>query len=134
MLAHGEDEGIIDSEPSTLRLRDVEVVALSMRRRMTQEELVGWVVAAMDDGNGEGEGVWVIFDGVHEAAFTGVDFESPGAAVAGEVGFYCVVFLAISPFCLREGTGGDGIPTFEHVAVGVAGVGAGFDFGEAFDV
>ena len=134
MLPDSEDEGVVDSESSTLRLRDVEIVALGMRCRVTEEELVRWVVAAVGDGDGEGEGVRIVSDGVHETAFAGVDFQGPGAAVAGKVGFYSVAFLAVDPFCLCEGAGRDGVPTFENVAVGVASVGTSFYFSKAFDV
>ena len=134
MLPDSEDEGIVYSESGALRLRDVEIVALGMRCRVTEEELIGRVVTAVGDGDGEGEGVRIVPDGVHEAAFAGVDFQRPGAAVAGEVGFHSVAFLAVDPFCLCEGAGRDGVPTFEDVAVGVASVGTSFHFCKAFDV
>ena len=56
------------------------------------------------------------------------------AFVAGEVGFYGIAFLAADPFCLGEGASFGGVAAFEDVSVYIAGVRAGFDFGDAFDV
>jgi len=134
VLSDGEDEGVVHSQPGALGLRDVEVMALGVWGGVAEEELVGRVVTAVDDGDGEGEGVRVVFDGVHEAALAGVDFQGPGAAVAREVGFHYVALFTVDPLGLGESTGGDCVPTFEDIAVGIAGVGAGFNFGEAFDV
>ena len=56
------------------------------------------------------------------------------AFVAWEEGFDGVTFLANDPFGLGEGAFGDAFTRFEEVAIDVAGINPGGDFGEDFNV
>ena len=134
MLPDSEDEGVIDSQLRALRLGDVKIMTLSMGCRMPQQKFVWRILARMDDRQREGQRMWIIFDGVHEASLSRIDLECSLSLVAGKKSLDDIAFLAANPFCLREGTLGDGVPAFEDVAVGVAGVGSCFDFRDAFDV
>lgn len=67
VLADGEDEGIVDGETGALGLSNVQIVALGMWGGMDRDELVGWVLAYVGEGKGEGEGMRVRFDGVHQS-------------------------------------------------------------------
>ena len=49
MLTDGEDEGIIEREIRTLRLRNVEVMTLGMGSRMESQEGVWWILASVCD-------------------------------------------------------------------------------------
>ena len=64
MLPDGEDEGVVHRQPRTLRLCNVQVMALGMWRGVAGEEGVRRVDASMNDGQGEGERVWIVFDGM----------------------------------------------------------------------
>ncbi len=134
MLADGKDEGVVHGQAFALGLRDVEIVALGMGCWVSEEKFIGGVVAGMDYGDGEGDGMRVIPDRVHEAANAGVDFQDTLTFVSGEMGFDCVALLAGYPFGLGESAGDCGVAAFKPVAVGIAGVGASFYFGIAFDV
>lgn len=108
-------------------------MALGVWGWVAEQELIRGIRARVGDGQRKSEWVRVVFDRVHEASGTSVDLESSLAFVTGEEGFDGVSFLAVDPFCLGEGGGGGGVATFEEVAVGVTVVGAGDDFGVAFD-
>ena len=133
MLADGEDEGVVDGESGALGLGDVEVVALGVGRGMAEEEFVGRIGARVGDWKGERERVRVVFDRMHKASGTCVDFEGALVFIPGQVRFDGVAFLAVDPFCLGERTCGCTVAAFEEVAVSVAGVGAGDHFRVAFD-
>ncbi len=65
-MTHSEDESVVHGELLALRLRNVEIVTLSMGSRVTRDKFVGGVVAGMHDGKGEGEWVGDVLDGMHE--------------------------------------------------------------------
>lgn len=109
-------------------------MALSMRCWVPKEKFVRGIIARMYDGDGEGDGMGVVFHRVHESADAGVNFQYTLTFVAGEMGFDSIAFLASDPFGLGESTSCGGIAAFEPVAVGIAGVGAGFYFSVAFYV
>ena len=134
MLPHSENEGVVDSEAGALRLRDIEIVALGVGRRMANEEIVGRVSASMGNWQGEGERVRVVFDRMHQATPAGIDLQSAMTLVAREECFDCVAFLAADPFCLRECTRCGRVPAFKYVAISITGESLGFDFGETFNV
>ena len=114
-------------------LCDVEVMPLGVGRWMAQQKLIRRVRTRVRDWKRESERVRVILNRVHETSRAGVDFEDALAFVAGQQCLDGISFLATNPFRLGEGARGGGIATFEEIAVGVAGVGAGDDFGVAFD-
>jgi hypothetical protein len=47
MLADGEDEGVVESDVGALRLGDVEIVSLCVRRRMQGQKVVRRVGACV---------------------------------------------------------------------------------------
>lgn len=120
MLAHVEDEGVVHDEALALGLDDVEVVALGVGGGVAGQKIVRRVLPDVRDGQGEREGVRVVFDAVHEAALAGVDFQHGLPVVSRGHGFDGEAFAACCPFGLREGGFADGFAGFEEVAVGVA--------------
>lgn len=50
MLANGKYEGVVDGQAAALRLCDVKIVTLGVRRWMTRKEGVWWIVAGVGDG------------------------------------------------------------------------------------
>jgi hypothetical protein len=66
MLADGKDEGVVYSEFEALGLGDVEVVASCVWGWVSKEEVVGGVVAAVQNGKREGEGVGIVLNGMLE--------------------------------------------------------------------
>lgn len=62
MLAHGEDEGVVDGKARALWLRYVQVMALGMRSWMESEEFVGRILARVIQGQRKGERVRVRLD------------------------------------------------------------------------
>lgn len=47
MLADAKHEGVVRREACTLRLYNVQILTLSVRRRMAGEEVVRWILACM---------------------------------------------------------------------------------------
>ena len=47
MLAHTKDEGIVDDQSCALRLRDIKIMALSVRGGVACQESIGWVLSCM---------------------------------------------------------------------------------------
>ena len=114
-----EDEGVVHDQALALGLDDVEVVALGVGSRVADQEVVGRVLADVGEWQGERESVRVVFDAVHQAALSGVDFEDGLSVVAWWNGFDCVAFTTCGPLCLRECWLADDVAGFEEVAVGI---------------
>jgi hypothetical protein len=55
MLSDGENEGVIRDQTHTLWLNDVEIVSLSVRCWMADEEIVYWVRTGMSKWQREGQ-------------------------------------------------------------------------------
>jgi hypothetical protein len=101
---------------------------------LADEEVVRWVLADVRDWQGESEGVRVVFDAVHEAAFAGVDFEHGLAVVAWWHCFDSKTFPTSGPFCLCECWFADDFAGLEEVAVSIACKCATFSLGHYLDV
>lgn len=134
MLADVEDEGVVHDQALALGLDDVEVVALGVRRGVADEEVVGRVLPDVGEWEGEGEGVRVVFDAVHQAALSGVDFEDGLPVVAWRYGFDCEAFATCRPFCLRECWLADDIARLEEVSICILRKRTTFDFSNELDI
>jgi len=64
MLADAEDKSVVNDETLTLWLDDVEVVALSMRSWVANQEVERWILTGVGEGQTNCERVRVVFDGV----------------------------------------------------------------------
>ena len=134
VLADGEDEGVVEREALALRLHDVDVVALGVRGGVARDELVGRVLARVDDGKRERQRVRDVLDAVHEPPLAGVHLQDAGPFVAGEQRLDRVALDAAVPLGLGEGALPHHVAALEAVAVGVAREGAGLDLGGDLDV
>ena len=134
MLADSKDKGVVDGQHLALRLGDVEVVSLRMRRGMAGEKVIWRIHTIVEDGKSERQRVRVVPNTVHEAAQAGVDFENTVPFVGREESFHRVALLARDPFGLREGALGDDIARLKEIAICIASVGVNVDFCVALDV
>ncbi len=53
MLPYGEYVCILYSQPAALRLNDVKIVSCSVGCRMSDDEVVWWILSSVRDGKGE---------------------------------------------------------------------------------
>jgi hypothetical protein len=128
MLAHAKDEGIVDDQSCALRLRDIKIMALSVRGGVACQESIGWVLSCMQQWYGEGESMRVVLDRVHEPALACVYFQNTFAFIAGEECFHSVTLSAANPGWLGKSDLASHVAGFKKVTIHVAGEGAGFDF------
>ncbi|OOF94348.1 hypothetical protein ASPCADRAFT_508108 [Aspergillus carbonarius ITEM 5010] len=75
VLADGKNEGVVDSQLGALWLHDVEVVPLSVGRRMAQHEIIRRVVVAVENGQGQSQRMGDVAAGMHQAPFAGVHLD-----------------------------------------------------------
>ena len=101
---------------------------------MAGEEGVGRVLSCVHEWHSEGEGVWVIFDAVHESSFAGVDFEDAFAFITGEKCFHHVALSSGDPCGLGECDFSCHIARLKEVPIHVASEGASFNFCNNFYV
>lgn len=62
MLAHSKDEGVVYRETCALGLDNVQIMPHSVRCRMTNKELIWWVVASVKNRYGESQRMRIVFD------------------------------------------------------------------------
>lgn len=133
-MAHGKYKGIVDRQANALWLRDIEIMALGVRGRMADKEIIRRIGPRVGYWQGEGKGVRVVLDRMHKATLSRINFQGALAIVAGEERLDGVALLTADPFSLREGTCGGCVATFKDVTVSVASVSANLNFGETFNV
>lgn len=61
MLSYREDVGVFKGEAEVLWLNNVQIMTLGMWSWVAGDKIVCWVCAGMEERDGEGEGVWVVF-------------------------------------------------------------------------
>jgi hypothetical protein len=83
MLADGEYECVVDSQLSTLRLNNVQVVALSVRGGMAKDKFIWRIFSGVDDWECKGKRVRYVSAGVHEPLSAGINFDHTLPFVAG---------------------------------------------------
>jgi hypothetical protein len=134
MLADGKDEGVIDCEPRTLWLNDVEIMALSVWSRMPKEEVVRWVFARMNDRQRDGDGVWDVFARMHETLLASIYLQHALPFITRQERLDRVAFLTPNPIRLNESPFADSVSAFKEIPVSILSKGWGFDLGGALHV
>lgn len=128
MLANGEHERVVERQTLTLRLHNIDVVALRMRSRVSGHKLVGRVFARMDDGNCKCQRVRNVLDAMHETALACVDLERAVAFVTRQQGLDRVPFHPVEPLGLCQSAFFHHIAALEEVAICIPAESPGLHF------
>src|SRR5690348_15490973 len=120
MLTNSKDECVVDCEPCALRLHDIQVITLSVPRRMSKNKIIRWVVACMNDWKGKGKRMRDVSAVVHQSFPTRVYFDRALPFVAWQNRFDGESFLAAYPVWLHKGPLAHDISTFKEVSIRIA--------------
>lgn len=101
---------------------------------MAKKKLVWGINACMDNGQGKGQRMGIIFDRMHEASLAGIDFQCTMANVTRQQRFHGIAFLTLYPFRLGKCAVGCRVAALENIAIGITSIGARLYVCDAFDV
>jgi hypothetical protein len=120
MLANGKDKGIIDGQPGTLRLHDIKVMPLGMRRGMAQDKFVWRVLSGVEDWKGQCQWMRNIAAGMHEPLLTSIYLQYTLTLIAWQHSLDSNPLLAAVPVRLDKRSFAHNVTTLKEITIGIA--------------